>query len=331
MARVFRDVPIAVKVATAFGVVVVTLCAMIGVAVLKLATIAQASRSNEQSAALLYWAGEVENNMLDQANAMSGLVITQGSKEAKRYAAEKTKFQTSAREVQARTHHPEGVRLLERTLALAGEWQAKVGDVQARSGEDLDSTERALAVANDPASTAIFDRYRAAQAALNEFDRAQLAASTAETDKARSDAELTLLVGGALALALSVACGWFLARQLGRPVSAMTAAMDRLARGDVAAEVPHRERRDEIGRMARSVQVFKDAAIEKLRLEGESQDQRRAAEAERAEAEREREAARAAQEAVVSALAGALARLAEGDLACRIGQAFPAEYEGLRR
>ncbi|MBV9076524.1 MAG: HAMP domain-containing protein, partial [Methylobacteriaceae bacterium] len=129
-------------------------------------------------------------------------------------------------------------------------------------------------------------------------------------------------------LGFGVAVGRF---GIARPLTRLNGRMTSLAEGDVAAEVPHRERRDEIGRMARSVQVFKDGAIEKLRLEGESQEQRRAAEAERAAAEREREAARAAQEAVVSALAGALARLAEGDLACRIGQAFPAEYEGLRR
>ncbi|MBV9077934.1 MAG: nitrate- and nitrite sensing domain-containing protein, partial [Methylobacteriaceae bacterium] len=155
---------------------------------------------------------------------------------------------------------------------------------------------------------------------------------TARIEQAGSEAlgsarlQLALASGVTLVLLLaSAGIGLWTARSIIRPLDAMVLAMKRLASGDHGVEIQAIGRRDEIGAMAGAVQVFKDAAIEKLRLEGESQDQRRAAEAERAEAEREREAARAAQEAVVSALAGALARLAEGDLACRIGQAFPAE------
>jgi PAS domain S-box-containing protein len=45
--------------------------------------------------------------------------------------------------------------------------------------------------------------------------------------------------------------------------------MERLASGDLAVEIGELDRGDEIGEMARAVQVFKDNAIEKERLHGE--------------------------------------------------------------
>jgi methyl-accepting chemotaxis protein len=50
-----------------------------------------------------------------------------------------------------------------------------------------------------------------------------------------------------------------------RPVSAIEARMRTLSQGG-AAEVPHRDRRDEIGRMAAALQVFKDEQDEMVRL-----------------------------------------------------------------
>jgi len=47
-------------------------------------------------------------------------------------------------------------------------------------------------------------------------------------------------------------------RSIVTPVTAMTEAMSRLAAGDLQASIPARDRRDEIGAMANSVQIFKD-------------------------------------------------------------------------
>jgi len=68
---------------------------------------------------------------------------------------------------------------------------------------------------------------------------------------------------------------------VGRPLDQMTRAMAALAGGDLDAAVPGTQRSDEIGEMAGAVQIFKDNAIEKMRLE---EDQ--AAAAQRAEEEK---------------------------------------------
>ena len=68
---------------------------------------------------------------------------------------------------------------------------------------------------------------------------------------------------GLVALLVGMLLAWRVGRGVARPVTALTGAMGRLASGDTDAAVPGAERRDEVGAMARAVQVFKDALIAK--------------------------------------------------------------------
>jgi HAMP domain-containing protein len=51
-----------------------------------------------------------------------------------------------------------------------------------------------------------------------------------------------------------------------RPVVRMTAVMKRLAQGDLDIEIPSAARKDEIGQMAQTVEVFKNSAVENGKL-----------------------------------------------------------------
>jgi methyl-accepting chemotaxis protein len=82
--------------------------------------------------------------------------------------------------------------------------------------------------------------------------------------------------------------------------------------------------------MARAVQTFKDAAIEKIRLERESVEQRRQAEQERAAREAEKAVESEQALATINALAQGLNRLAQGDLLCQITTPFAPNAEQLR-
>ena len=89
-----------------------------------------------------------------------------------------------------------------------------------------------------------------------------------------------------LAIVLGLGFAFLIARSIIGPILAMTEAMARLSRGDLAVEIPARDNKDEIGDMAKAVQVFKENAIEKVRMdEAEKkrlEDERKAAEAQRA-------------------------------------------------
>ncbi|RMF15861.1 MAG: methyl-accepting chemotaxis protein [Alphaproteobacteria bacterium] len=101
-------------------------------------------------------------------------------------------------------------------------------------------------------------------------------------------------------LAIGGAAFWLVTVRIVRPMAQLTDEMKELAQGNLEIEVIGLERHDEIGEMARSVQVFKDNAIEKIRLEEEQREaeERRRLEREEAERrEREREEARRREEA----------------------------------
>jgi methyl-accepting chemotaxis protein len=66
-----------------------------------------------------------------------------------------------------------------------------------------------------------------------------------------------------------------------RPLKAMTAAMQHLANGNVDVAVPALDRNDEIGHMAKTVVVFRDAAVEKVRLQSEAAEREKMSAAER--------------------------------------------------
>ena len=76
-----------------------------------------------------------------------------------------------------------------------------------------------------------------------------------------------------LAALLCTGVGWTIVRGISAPIGAMTAAMRRLAEGDTAVEIVGSGRGDEIGAMAKAVEVFRQNAIERSHLETEQKQQ----------------------------------------------------------
>ncbi|WP_137156558.1 methyl-accepting chemotaxis protein [Rhizobium sp. FKL33] len=139
------------------------------------------------------------------------------------------------------------------------------------------------------------------------------------------------LAGMVIGTAIIMAAAYFAIRAwLVAPLDMMRSGMAKLADGDLNVDVTGRDRRDEIGRMAVAVQVFKDNALRARELEGQSEQLRSEAERNRV-AEQQRTAREAEQLRIATSTLGEnLKKLASGDLTCRIDTAFAAEYESLR-
>jgi len=134
---------------------------------------------------------------------------------------------------------------------------------------------------------------------------------------------LSLLAAGAIAY-------FYVQRSLIRRLMALGDTMRRLSSGENDVAVPAVEDRDELGEMARAVLVFRDAAVEKERLEAQAAENRRLAEEERARNEAARaEAARQVAQ-VVDGLGRGLERLAQGDLTYRVRDNWAEEYRKIQ-
>jgi methyl-accepting chemotaxis protein len=154
-------------------------------------------------------------------------------------------------------------------------------------------------------------------------------ASSAEGAKIYAETRLLLMITVAAILLAGAAAAMFFERAVSRRIIQLADLMNRLAGGDNAIEAPT-GRQDEIGEMAGAVQVFKDAAIEKLRLEGEAAEQRRLAEEERARNEATNAEVARQQALVVDSLATGLEKLSSGNLVFRLNEPFAPNYEKLR-
>jgi methyl-accepting chemotaxis protein len=98
-----------------------------------------------------------------------------------------------------------------------------------------------------------------------------------------------------------------------RPITRITGTMRRLADGDLETAVEGGERRDEIGAMARTVQVFKDNMVARAQAEADIAEQRRVA-------EEQREAREARERTAIAEISDLCDRIAAGDLASRLGE-----------
>ena len=132
-----------------------------------------------------------------------------------------------------------------------------------------------------------------------------------------------------LAIVLGLGFAFLVARSIIGPIHAMTAAMGRLAQGDLGVDIPARSNKDEIGAMAKAVQVFKDNAIEKKRMDE--------AERERLESERRAaEAQRLREQAIGQEIAALIDAVSKGNLTSRIDLAgkdgfYKTMREGINR
>ncbi len=100
------------------------------------------------------------------------------------------------------------------------------------------------------------------------------AAARAATDSLIARTELTQQIVAGLAFVLGCVIAFLIARSIAGPLIRMTAAMGALAAGDVKVEIPGRGKADEIGDMAKAVQVFKDNMIETEQLRAEQEEQK---------------------------------------------------------
>ncbi len=115
-----------------------------------------------------------------------------------------------------------------------------------------------------------------------------------------------------------------------RPVRQMTDAMAALAAGDIAVDIPAQDRRDEIGKMAAAVLVFRNNESERRQLQAESENQRNQTEEERRMREGEKNRKSEETGRAVALLAEGLELLAQGDITCQIREGFPPELDQLR-
>jgi methyl-accepting chemotaxis protein len=90
----------------------------------------------------------------------------------------------------------------------------------------------------------------------------EIVKDTTEYEAVASATQRHLILGTIAILAAAVLLAFLLARGLSRPLAAITAVMNSLSSGDTEVSIPGSERRDELGTMAKSLEMFRRSIIE---------------------------------------------------------------------
>jgi len=150
--------------------------------------------------------------------------------------------------------------------------------LQQATADYLTISDKVVALASDNKNAEAFTlsagEGRERRAKMSALVDARVASNETELADAKQHAaivagetETVLIVSATLGLLISIGLlGWISVFMVSAPLRRMCDLMGRLASGDLEIAVSGTERRDEIGLLARSLQSFKDAAIEAKRL-----------------------------------------------------------------
>ncbi|WP_240609447.1 methyl-accepting chemotaxis protein [Phenylobacterium deserti] len=314
------------KLILAFTALVLVTMAGDALVLAKINEIRVASEKNDRTYDLSMDVQVMFRGLVEQQNAIRGFVLANDPAFLETYQENAAAVDKAIDHFASLTSSPEQK---ERALKLKEQfaaWRVEYGERPLELSRDPATRPQAYEIMGKKTLGAL-------RAAIDEISRDQDKIQNERMEAQKEDirtATFVLIGGAVVALISSLMIAWLLAKTVAQPVVRMTNAMRKLAAGDNTVEVPGAGRKDEIGDMAGAVQSFKDAAIEKLRLEGMTAEQHKAAEEERRRTEAAKaEAARQLSD-VVENVASGLEKLSKGELTFRIDQAFPAEYEKLR-
>jgi methyl-accepting chemotaxis protein len=325
---VLANLKISSKLACAFAALILTFVGVSGTILYLRADVAKVVKANEITAKNLDRVLYQRSLMMEASDAVRGFLIVQDEAFAKQYEEAKRQFAQLADEIKTTTKIPELAALLPKLVAAAEAYHTQAGEPEIRLARSTDTREKALDIVRTGVGKTTMAAFGSVSKDMEKVARRVINERELLLDSALATMQTAVIVGGIMAVMIAIGAGLLLSRGIATPVVAMTGAMRKLADGDLTAEVPVADRKDEVGQMAKAVQIFKDNALRAKALEAEAAAARQASEAERARNEAERAAVAEQQAAVVADLAAGLAQLAEGNLTGRL-RAFPEEYKQL--
>jgi methyl-accepting chemotaxis protein len=264
---------IARKLTLGFACLLAVFAAVAGAIFISAARVERTQAANIAAQAMLVDLEQLAAARYDQSQTARGFIIIRTERHANLYAAatklfDETLAKTREDALASPDPDPDAASAAMARLAdAAADWQREIGDPEVSLTRDPATVEQAIEVAKSARSSELMQNFRDALQNARAVGAAALAASQGAGEGALAFMRAAQVLGSVLALAGAAAVAWALHQAIARPISGMTAAMRRLAAGETKLDVPARGRGDEVGSMAEAVEVFRVAAIDKLKLD----------------------------------------------------------------
>ncbi|HYC97558.1 CHASE3 domain-containing protein, partial [Brevundimonas sp.] len=305
------------KLAVAFSAVLLAIAAMGGVIFPNLNAIQHAGVNRANANQAMRDTALAELKLGRQENSFRGYLISGDPYYLQRLDAHRADFKKALDDLRNRADADVDARA-NATEAAADEWFEKAVVPGGRLAANPATHAQALAmVGRDSVADEYIGKAEDAMDAIKTVNAAHLDAAIKDQKDAGRNALIALIVGLAAATLIAVGAGWVITRALVKPIQNLIGDMQRLMAGDTSIEVSSARRKDEFGQFGIAILAFRDAAVDKLRVEAEAVAHREAAEAERARNEAEKARAAEEDQIAITALGNGLAAMAAGDLTHR--------------
>jgi methyl-accepting chemotaxis protein len=256
--EVLSHLSIRTKVAGAFALIFLATIALGGFAAMEMSGVGNAldhlRRSALQSADLL---GRMEGQMEHARSFDAQILLIPERRQSlldRAQAAEK-ELQASIALLRSTVDSPEEARLVATFIAAHQRyWEQRLAMLAPLGRGDEAG---AMAIFRDTATAS--QAQRDALVAEIDLDRGNSDAQAAGAVAASDSARLWIMAGVSLLGLLCLAAGVVLINTICRPIAGLTDAMSRLAAHDLTVTIDGDARQDEIGRMARTMAVFRQS------------------------------------------------------------------------
>ena len=307
----FKAMSIPRKLGLAFVLICVSAAVVMAVFYTSISMIRTSTEKNNFSQTVYAKALTLETSILRQNSQFRGYLVTGDETYLKSYGEARTEYDETSAALEAMLNDPAKRQLVrvsrEATLAWRRDWGDRlIGWVkQGRRDAAQDAVRNAGAAV-------LVSKVALPLRTLREGETLLIEQNSTRQDGAIAAASKALIIGGIALIGIAILLAVALSRMIARPITGLTRSMADLAAGKNDIDLPDAERRDELGDMARAIQVFRDTAVAKQASD-------------KAEARSNTE-----QAMVVDIVSTHLAELSNGDLTASIREDFPPQYATLK-
>lgn len=272
-----RHMKIAKKLTVSFALLIAITLIMAVVSFTAINDIRQADQDNKTAQELGNTYVSYQRAFSAQRQNLLSFLLTGDRGEAENYAAQSEKVATLHEALVEKSVELSVILGLVSELGTAyTEWEEKFASEQIRLMRNYLTVNqaRAIEVSGEPAI--LIDQFEAVIEKLSAELGVISRQATYLKDSAIFRFSTTIIIGMVILLGLAVGLGLALTRAIAEPIARVTNVMSDLAKGNLEVDIHGNDRRDEIGDIARAVEVFRENAIEQRRLQANEKEEKEA-------------------------------------------------------
>lgn len=277
MLKSLMDIRTSRKLGTTFLLVIAVAFATSALTWRNLSALEQNNQWTDHTYKVIAQGNAIGAAMVDAETGIRGYLISGADNFLEPYRNSGKAFRSALDEAKRLTaDNPSQQKRLEQIDRIASEWRQDVAEREIALMRAQQTVTEARNIEASGAGKKYMDGIRALVREVIDAEASLLSVRAAASAAATSSSYTMIIAGGIGMLLVAIASLLLLNAAVTRGIVAMTAAMGRLAQNDMTIDIPFSDRLDEVGEMAKAVQVFKDNAIRVSKLEQKEAEDRQA-------------------------------------------------------